>query len=418
MLVQSIPYPAGGGAPPGDVVFAANDFETGTATGAQSFTSPTISGVTPKGVMVFWPTQKVSEEPGESPVMNCGISFIQGTNDMFGVAFSRDNVASPESVRMYHNNKAINAFNISGSTVKQATGQTASGGVELNFSQNTDVSYRWAFTAFAGADTSCFVGSLDLGTGTSAIDITAPAFTPDVILTILTGNTGSNALNGDLYFSFGIVTNEGGTYAQRCFAWSEDDNAADPNPKMSISTNRGAAKIADTDGVKLYDLLFNNFDANGFDITPSASAGGDDLFYMAIKFNGRSHKLVAFDTPTGTGTFDISGAGFTPSYALLIMTNLEVVDDFSSRAASNAQGGFSICSICADEQWSASHRIEATGAANSNTGNQLASGVIAPSATDCDAFAATFTQFTNDGVRLNVIATQGTAKKCFALLVQ
>jgi hypothetical protein len=398
-----------------DVFFAVQDFVTGTTTGAQTFTSATIAGMTPKGVILFTPSQFASDV-SESAVMNCGIGFVQGTSDMHGTGYSGDNLALTETARMFSNDRAITGFDAAGATSKIATGQTASGGVALDFSLNGDVSYRHAFTAFAGTGVSCYVGSLDLGAGAGAITVTDPGFTPDVILALLTGNVATGTLNADLYYSFGIVTNESGSYPQRCFAWCEDSIATDGSPLMALSINRGAAKISTTDGTLLYDLLFNNFSATGFDVTPSSSSSSNDLVYMALKFNGSSHKLVAFDTPTSTGAATITGAGFTPRYALIIITNLETAGDFTARAASDLQGGWSISSVASDEQWSASHRIQV--AATTNTGNQLSAGIIGPSATDCDAIAATFTAWTSDGVTLNFTAVQGAAKKGFVLFVE
>jgi hypothetical protein len=398
-----------------DVFFAVQDFVTGTTTGVQTFTSATISGMTPKGVMLFTPSQFVADA-SESAVMNCGIGFVQGTNDVCGTATSRDNNATTQNARIFNNNTALAGYDATGNGVKDATGSTASGGVALDFTTNGDVSYRYAFTAFAGTGVSCYVGSLDLGAGSGAIDVTGVGFAPDVILAVLTGSVNSGSVNNDIFYSFGIITNESGTYPQRCFAWAEANGAADGAPFMSLSATRGAAKISTSDGTLTYDLLFNNFDADGFDVTPSSSSSSNDLVYMALKFNGSSHKLVAFDTPTSTGSSTITGAGFTPRYALIIITNLETVGDFTARAASDLQGGWSISSVASDEQWSASHRIEV--AATTNTGNQLSAGIIGPSAADCDAIAATFTAWTSDGVTLNFTAVQGTAKKGFVLFVE
>lgn len=401
-----------------DVFFAVQDFVTGTSTGAQTFTSPTISGMTPKGILVFAPTQ-IAADLAESAVMNCCIGFVAGSSDVCGTGYSGDNRGTNNGCRMFISTElggaALRCFDVNGTGSKRATGTTAAGGVDLNFTLNDDVSYRHAFTAFAGTGVTCYVGWLDLGSGAGTIDVTDPGFAPDVILTLLTGNVTNDSLNADLYYSFGIVTNEGGAYAQRCFAWAERRTAGGV-PLMSLSADRGAAKISETDGALTYDVLFNNFDSSGFDVTLSGSASGNDLVYMALKFNGSSHKLAAFDTPTSTGSYTITGAGFTPRYALIVITNLETSGDFTARAASDLQGGWSISSVASDEQWSASHRIEV--AATTNTGNQLSAGVIGPSSTDCDAIAATFTAWTSDGVTLNFTAVQGTAKKGFVLFVE
>jgi hypothetical protein len=402
--------------PTTDVVFAVQDFVSGTSTGAQTFTSPTITGVTPKGVMILSPYQRVSDEPAESPIMQCVVGFVQGTNDVNGRAFSRDGVADTSALNSFSNNQAISGFGPTGTGAKSASGQTASGGVELNYTINTD-NTRNVFTAFAGADCSAFVGSKDLGTGTTAQDINTVGFLPDVVLAVFPCAPTSGTAANDMHYSFGIVTYEGATYPQRCVVWTEDIGQPTGEPYMSLLTTRGGARISQSNGTLVHDLLFNDFDSSGFSITCNASAASGDVVYMALKFTWRQVKLVDFDTPTTTGSHSITGAGFTPRYALIVITNLEVVDDTASRATSDNQGGFSISTVASDEQWSASYRIDA-GATTTDTGNQLTAGVIGPSATDCDAIAATFSAWTSDGVTLSYTAVQGNAKKGFVLFVE
>jgi hypothetical protein len=362
--------PAG---PTTDVVFAVQDFVSGTSTGVQTFTSPTITGVTPKGVMILSPYQLVADEPGETGIMGCVIGFVQSTNDVNGRAWSQDNTASTNAAKYFNNNQALSGLNLTGTGAKAATGQTASGGVELNYSTNTD-NTRNVFTAFAGADCSAFVGSRDLGTGTTAQDIATVGFLPDVVLAVFTAATTSGSNSADMFHSFGIAAYEGGTYPQRCMTWAENDASAAGAPFMSLLTTRGGARISEANGTLVHDLLFNDFDASGFSITCNASAVNADVVYMALQFTGRQHKLVDFDTPTTTGSHSITGAGFTPRYALIVITNLEVVDDTASRATSANQGGFSVSTVASDEQWSVSYRIE-SGALTTNTGTQMSAGV-------------------------------------------
>jgi hypothetical protein len=138
---------------------------------------------------------------------------------------------------------------------------------------------------------------------------------------------------------------------------------------------------------------------------------------MALSFGGRQFKLIDYTTPTSTGSQAITGAGFTPQYALLILTNLESTDPTFSISTSTLMGGLSIC-VIGDEQWSTAISIQ-SGADPSNTatftGNYAA---ISPSSTSAQAGLATLTSFDSDGMTLNWSAVQGTGKKGFILFIE
>lgn len=395
-----------------DVVFAVQDFVTGTSTGAQSFTSATITGVTPAAALVLQPNHDPTNDPGETAILSVGFAAIQGTTDLSAFSWSRDNNAST-SVFSSANAKGHQVFNNSGSTVKQADGQTVSGGIELNYTTNTSPSLRGAFAAFAGADVSAKAAEVNLGTGTSAIDITAPAFEPDVVLLFGNGFQFNGAAGTPFFYTFGICTNDG---TQRCVMWAETGSLADSRPFQTLRDDCAGGRIADSTGALTYKTTVSDFDANGFSITPSASASSNRIAYLAIKTTDRQVKLADFDTPTATGSHTITGAGFTPRFALAVVTNLEAVNDHPGSTSDN-QAGFAACFI-GDEQWAASWRINA-GEATTDTASQLSNvALMGASATDCDAIKATFTAWTSDGVTLNFSAVQGTAKKGFILFIE
>jgi hypothetical protein len=401
--------------PTTDVVFAVQDFDTGTATGAQSFTTSTITGVTPKAALVIGALHETANDPGETAAMSLTIGMVDATAGMRSRAHSRDNTASTATGSRIDTNLAFQMRNVSGSDFKSATGTTTSGGISLNFTQNTAPDTRSLFAAFAGADTSGKVGSRALGTGTSAQDITTVGFEPDVVIFAMAGQNAASS-NSPMHINFGIAVNDGGV-TQRSVMWNETNALADSRPFQAIRTDCAVGELSSTDGSVAYKVVASDFDASGFSLTCSASAGSDTVIYTALKFTGRQFKLVDVTTPTSTGSFTITGAGFTPRFALLVLTNLETLDDHPG-ATDDKQSGFSVCCIGPDEQWSASWRINAA-EATTDTASQVSNvAIMGASATDCDAIKGTFTAWTSDGVTLNLSATQGTAKKGFILFVE
>jgi hypothetical protein len=410
-------YDFGVAGPTTDVVFAVQDFDTGTSTGAQSFTSATITGVTPKAALVIGALHQTANDPGETAGMSLTVGMVDATAGMRSRAHSRDNTASTNVSSRIDTTLAFQMRDVNGTDFKSATGTTTSGGIALNFTQNNSPDCRALFAAFAGADTSGKVGSRALGTGTAAQDINTVGFEPDVVIFVMAGQN-AGVSSTPMHINFGMaVNNGGGSVTQRSVMWNETTALADSRPFQAIRTDCAVGELSSTDGSVAYKVVASDFDASGFSLTCSASAGADTVIYTALKFTGRQFNLVDVTTPTSTGSFTITGAGFTPRFALLVLTNLETVDDHPG-STDDKQSGFSVCCIGSDEQWSASWRINAA-EATTDTASQVSNvAIMGASATDCDAIKGTFTAWTSDGVTLNLSATQGTAKKGFILFVE
>lgn len=396
----------------GDVTIVVQDFETGTATGAQSFTSSAISGVTPTGVLIIGGNHNVANDPNESASACIMVGSIVGTDDYTSCAFSSDAAGTIASRSGTYSNKGIEQVSGGGSVRKRATGQTISGGIELNFSTNLDSSQRHAFIAFTGSDVQAYTNVINLGTGTSAIDVNTVGFQPDVVIFYGSQNP-LDTVSGGFMYTFGFATSDG---TQRCCVMSEENAITDSEPYQSILTDAAIASLAVTNGALSYKVTAGSFDSSGFSVTPSASAGSDRVAYLALKFNGRSVKIVDFTTPTSTGSQAITGVGFTPQFALAVLTNLEAVDSFPG-ATSDLQSGFSLCAI-GDEQWSTALRID-SGLATSDTATNMQNNAIrGASDTSTGAIVASLTSFDSDGMTLNYSAVQGTGKKGFILFIE
>lgn len=394
----------------GDVTIAVQDFTTGTSTDTQNYTSATISGLTPAGVLILAPNHDPTNDPGETAIMSLGVGMVVGTEDVSCGAWSRENNATTSNAKFgATGNKAYEVKDNSGSGTKDAQGQTISGGVQLTYNANTSPSLRGVFAAFAGSDVSAAAKANDM-------DGSVVGFEPDVVI-MANPHMDLISLTLGLSYSFGIAVNDG-SQTQRCVMWAEANGLADSKPFQQLRNDCIGGVLDETTGAPTYKLVVDAFDADGFDVTPSAGTGTDEICFLALKFTGRQFKLVDFNTPTSTGPFTITGAGFTPRFALIVGTNLEAVNNDPASTTSDLQSGLSICLVGSDEQWAASWRINA-GEATTDTASQLtAAALMGASATDCDAILGTFTAWTSDGMTVEVTATQGAAKKFFALFVE
>ena len=99
-------------------------------------------------------------------------------------------------------------------------------GVRLTINNQSDIAYPTHYILFheeALADV--HVGTINLGTGTSAIDVTAPGFEPDLVLFLggMISNAASDNTDGG-GLTFGAAQNIDGVVVQGCNGWNADDN--------------------------------------------------------------------------------------------------------------------------------------------------------------------------------------------------
>lgn len=416
-LLAGIGSAGGGSPPPADITLAALGFTTGTSTGDADYTTASLGGLTPNAVFVLGNRHLNSSGSSESDQFGTTFGFVDnGDREMTAGTFCQTAVTTGGATGgSYGNtsNRVHRMLNPGASEDKAGNGLVIADGLRINWVTNSASSRRAGYLAFAGANVSAHVGSQNLGTGTSALDITAPGFQPDAVLVITPNAAMGGSLSAETKFSFGIAT----ATAQRCIAHSEYRTAVSA-PFMAILTDSVAAEIHFQTGALTYKVAASAFDASGFSLTPNASAGSDDIGYLALKFTGGAVKLVDFDTPTSTGAFSITGAGFTPRAAIIVITNLEGVDPSFSLTSAATMAGFSITVIDPlGVIQSASQRIQ-QGTSPQVTRSLFDAALLGPSNTACDALKATFTQWTSDGAEFSASAAQGTAKKGFVLFIQ
>ncbi len=255
---------------------------------------------------------------------------------------------------------------------------------------------------FGGDDVSAHVNKVALGTGTSAIDITDPGFEPDLVY-INSCSDAENTVSNAMQHSSGFLINDGAD-KQMSIGMTEFFNQAAGDLNNIIHSTR--CFVTNT-----YNLLGGTFDANGFSLTPSASAASDFCYYLALKFTGKSVALVEFDTPTSTGaqTYDPS---FTPEFYWGMISNL------TARDAIQDNDGVGLCVGTDDNQGVISTYAE-FGADPTNCGCDTRDGVALQGidAGDADAIEASLTGFSGSGAEFNYSAVLGVAHKGYMFML-
>lgn len=391
---------------------AVQDFGTGTSTGAQSFTTTALGGLTPKAAIVLGSYWQIGDTAERAP-MNFSLSFIDGSSQAGITGYSGNAVASTNDRKQ---SSTASALVLGRSTIeKNASGSLTTNGISLNFSSNGVADMGCHFAAFAGNGVSAKVGTINLGTGTSAIDVTGVGFQPDVVLLISVDGTFSPTYtSANTKFMFGVCVNDGSA-TQRAVAFYEDDGQANGDANLALITDGAVTDHNPTTRAEQYTCTVSAFDADGFSITPSASAGGTVVGYLALKFADKSVALLDFTTPTSTGSSAITGAGFLPEFGIAVTTSLEATDTFPG-ATSAVQSSWGV-SMIGNEQWATSWCVE-SGAATTNTSSERKNvAILCGNSTVNDDIEATLTSWDSDGLTLNYSAVNANAKKGFMLLV-
>lgn len=398
------------------ITIAVQDFQSGTTTGVVNYTTATLSGKDTRAALIFGTRQIVADEPGETVSAQISVTFMSELGGQHFRTLSQDGVANTNTSRNFTNAADVRGFNSAASALNYSGIATPiSGGVSINWG-TASTNHRLFYVAFAGSSIVKSSGDTNLGTGTSAITVSLTgSYTPDLVII---GGVNAPSDGNFFTYSFGLALKDG---TQRFVSGGEGQALAVGTPFQSIVTDRCAGQISSTDGSLTYTVTASNFVDGSIDFTPSANAGSDVIQFLALKLPGCQLAIRDFTTPTATGNSSITGVGFEPDFALLVLTNLETTYTAAGHPGTQTSGdlmsGFSICAI-GDEQWSFAIRIDG-GAATTDTATQTKNvAVLGASATSCAAIEATLVSFDADGMTLNYSAVQGTGKKGFILFIK
>jgi hypothetical protein len=249
-------------------------------------------------------------------------------------------------------------------------------------------------------------------------DITAPGFQPDLVFALsIAGSSFGGATNNGLYGTFGFAQRDGASPPTQRSIGIE---AQDAQATTAVSSRFCETGIAHKIGSGADVLEVNNFDASGFSVfcRDSNSAGGIDFAYMCVK--GVTSAIVTHNTPTSTGSANITGAGFTPSFGMIAANALASVnsdinspggESFGVGAFTATAQGFS--SIWSDDATTPSNCESVTDDVVINLRSSSGAGNASP------LVVADLTAFNSDGAQVNYTTVDtGSLRKTAVLFVR
>lgn len=250
-----------------------------------------------------------------------GRGYCDGTRNVSVCALSDHNVTTGDTSRRITNAACLSFIGENQTSIGSFSFNSfITNGVRLNIGESAEFGYLVQFTLI-GTDNiaNIYCNAFDdLGTGTAAVPIDVAGFEPDLAFVDCVGHTGlpTGSTNIHTILSHGCAINDG-SETQRVSMATSWDNLTAPASECHQYIGNTAIIGRLLQGTMDWTGALTSFNANGFSITPSASAVNTNLIYMVIKFTDKPQLALAdFEWPT-TGNLSITTPGFLPLYARL-----------------------------------------------------------------------------------------------------
>jgi len=277
--------------------------------------SQTISGLgfTPKGIIFYSVDHDVNAAVAADAVMCMGMS--DGTNHYSVASWSDDNVATSDAHRR-HASKAITLF-ANGAMHAEASVSFASGEFTVTWDTNDTTVPRVFYFVFGGDDIeNVHVGTFTAFQGTGTKDYTGLGFDMEddygamFFLARHGTATPPATATDEAQVNFGMATLNNG---QEAIAYGADDNEAAADTIARRSDGNAVYGLTYKSGAwgttAIADLVAYITDGFRLDWLVSADVASV-IGYMAVR--GGKWGVKLFNTPTSTGTQDLTGFGFDP----------------------------------------------------------------------------------------------------------
>lgn len=406
----------------GDVYIELVPFVTGSFPATLNVTSPDIlaAGLTPKAVIVYGHRQvngNTSEDPNSGITMGWATpgtqesiaGYVEGTTgggQTSNIIRQRTDRIATSPNESFGVDVFVTAF--------------ITGGVTLSWGTTSTPGRQLYMLIIAGADVTAQAGiSAPSGTNPLTTSITSLSFQPDAILF----NTASNstAPGGTSLFSdgpqIGMATSSknrvlgvanatsfftsGLPYVQACF----NDCVA---YKSALTANTISWKCA-----------ANNFNSTGFDLvtTGSTNAAGEQIMWLALKFQGAGVDIADWVTPSAGVTQVVSGLSFRPGAAIMLASGLSsFTSAYNTDAACVAGFGAAAVADNGSHSWRMNRNVNPTDAKSVTLAHALLLGsksnlLSGNNVADLDSWAS-------DGMVLDYTAANQTGTQNFGLFVQ
>jgi len=181
------------------------------------------------------------------------------------------------------------------------------------------------YIAFAGDDLTAYVDTADLAdTVDTSLDVTAPSFQPDVVITSFIGvflDANGSADNDDHSFSLGWAVNPARQAANNQFSMMTASRDAFGSGFLTAFSRFDNVHAGTSHRNAAIDASYeiNEFDSQGFTVTTRLTGAvlNEIMGYMAINFGSNPQVYTVSRTArTATGDDVESGAAFQPVFLL------------------------------------------------------------------------------------------------------
>ncbi len=297
-----------------DFLVKKGTFAKATTTGSQIVTG---TGFLPKAV-IFWWTRQTSY--GESAGIRVGHGFAThdgGAYQNCGVAFASDDGAASSNAGRQRSATYSIIILSNGDPTRSAQASITSfnnDGFTLDWQTNEARADIIQYVALGGADlTNAKTNSFSLAATPGTQDVTGVGFQPDfaVFLWTFTEATGTNTAHAEMGLGFAASSTKRGAIVA-----DSEDGRNNMDTWQQQRTDSCILLLDPTSGGQDAIVDFNQFLPDGFRLSKSdAPAADTPIFYLALK--GGYYDVGSFNSPTSTGTQDITSVSFQPKLVML-----------------------------------------------------------------------------------------------------
>lgn len=246
------------------------------------------------------------------------------------------------------------------------------------------------------------------------IDITAPGFEFDFMLTGGHANPFNDSGSTTMFVSMGLVLNLATGLEQYsiCYAGYNGQNPSAIYAELSSSYGWGAVISS---GLALA-AEYSDVDSEGFTSTTrlAGASSSEGVGYLAVKLNGTGFDGGLIDSPIATGHHTEDDPDFKPQFVLQLLTQMPAIDTLYSDDNAGALG---VSAIDKGGQYCGSV-ADADNVNPTNAQSLIDDKAILFALDDgTTGHEADFLEFVNNGWKSNFTTTQGTAKKWLYLAV-
>lgn len=406
----------------GDVHIAQSRTAVSTAaSGTQDFTVNWQDGGTrtPKAAMCI-ATAGITDGVEAAHAL-WGWGFATGAaNEFIGTYSSKDNAGTGDENRRNNDTDCLRVpLTTGGPDGAMEFDSFIADGVRLKITNSFSKAYLSTLIFFGGDDLQAHSGTVTLsGTVDTPIDVTAPGFEPHIVF--IGGLINLNALGTALSntnVNLGIVVNDGANTQRNVTQYVRDGRTTSTAFARFQTARCGYLGTGGT-WVETLSVLVDNFDANGFDITPKVAGGAVIVGYLALRFDDRKFSLETVDLPT-SGNLVSTALGAIPQFVMMGLTRLASADTLTTDATAST---FGLSTITADNEFC--NHIRTRDGVGTTVAKSLSDDIAISMLDHTGAAAFTGTGpsglglFNANGFTIDLTAQEATARKAWALSIE